>query len=185
MVNFNLFIYIQELRSIFLFCSLSRVVFRKKLLLVNEGIGWKIITNIGQVWNEENLVHRKIMISSFSSFLHSIESIWITLEWEIDQTSTLSNFTIILYSAVFFHNFSLAKTKWRTLVTTYFRKTQRKTIRKIDFPKLLSELFTSSFTISGVSGGFRRAGVWPFNEAAMKEKVVREHSSLTSSTTTK
>ena len=55
----------------------------------------------------------------------------------------------------------------------------------MDFPKLLDELFTSSFTTSAVSGGFRRAGVWPLNQDAMKEKVVRERSSLNGSTTNK
>jgi hypothetical protein len=71
------------------------------------------------------------------------------------------------------HEFSVAKTKWRTIVSTYFRKTKRKSIRKIDFPKLLNDLYTSSFTPITVSGGFRRAGVWPFDAGAMKEKVVR------------
>ncbi|CAF4211993.1 unnamed protein product, partial [Rotaria sordida] len=66
-----------------------------------------------------------------------------------------------------------AKIKWRNIVTSYFRKTQRKTIRKIDFPKLLNELLSTSFSTSAVSGGFRRAGIWPLNEEAMKGKVVR------------
>ena len=34
----------------------------------------------------------------------------------------------------------------------------------MDFPRLLRELFTSSLSSNAVSGGFRRAGVWPFNE---------------------
>jgi len=64
--------------------------------------------------------------------------------------------------------------KWRTIVSTYFRKTKRKSIRKIDFPKLLNDLYTNSFSPSSVSGGFRRAGVWPFDAGVMKEKVVRQ-----------
>jgi hypothetical protein len=82
-------------------------------------------------------------------------------------------------------NFSVAKTKWKRLVTSYFRKTKRKTIRKIDFPGLLNDLYVSSFTIASVSGGFRRAGVSPFDENAMKNKVVRQHPSYNNTTTTK
>ena len=76
------------------------------------------------------------------------------------------------------YDFSPAKKKWRTLVSTYFRKTKRKTIRKIDFPKLLGDLYTTSLTPITISGGFRRAGVWPFNADAMKEKVVNKSSSV-------
>jgi hypothetical protein len=64
------------------------------------------------------------------------------------------------------------KTKWKQLVTAYFRKTKRKSIRKIDFPALLHNLYESSVTISAVSGGFRRGGVSPYDENAMKDKVV-------------
>lgn len=68
----------------------------------------------------------------------------------------------------------MAKTKWRQLVSNYFRRTQRKTIRKIDFPKLLKDLFDVSFTVATVSAAFRRAGVWPFNDQAMREKVIKQ-----------
>jgi hypothetical protein len=81
-------------------------------------------------------------------------------------------------------NFSTAKKKWKSLVKTYFQETHRKTIRKIDFPKLLNKLFTSSFSTSSVSGGFRRSGIWPYNSEAMKEKVYRPRSSNNNSTTT-
>ena len=54
-------------------------------------------------------------------------------------------------------------------MTSYFRKT----IRKLDFPRLLDDLFASAITMTSISGGFRRAGVWPFNEEAMKDKVIR------------
>lgn len=91
-------------------------------------------------------------------------------------------FYVFAINSYSFETSSVAKTKWRSLVTSYFRRTQRKTIRKKHFPKLLDELFESSFTASTVSGGFRRAGVWPYNEHAMKEKVVRPRSSVTSST---
>lgn len=75
-----------------------------------------------------------------------------------------------------FYDFSVAKKKWKALVTAYFHNTHRKTIRKIDFPKLLNNLFTTSFTTSSVSGGFRRSGIWPYNSEAMKDKVVRSRS---------
>ena len=75
------------------------------------------------------------------------------------------------------YNFSVAKTKWKRVVSAYFRKTKRRSMRKIDFPALLNELYSSAFTGGPVSGGFRRAGVWPFNEDAMKEKVVPRYRS--------
>jgi hypothetical protein len=68
---------------------------------------------------------------------------------------------------------SPAKKKWRSLVSNYFRTTQRKTIRKMDFPKLLKLLFESSFSIGTMSAGFKRAGVWPYDDQAMKDKVAR------------
>ena len=76
------------------------------------------------------------------------------------------------------------KTKWKQLVTTYFRKTKRKSIRKIDFPVLLNDLYKSSATITSVSGGFRRGGVSPFDEDAMKDKVVPRRSTQPHTTTT-
>jgi hypothetical protein len=48
----------------------------------------------------------------------------------------------------------------------------------MDFPKLLAELYKSSFTAITVSGGFRRSGVWPHNPNAMKEKVIRRPLSI-------
>ncbi len=71
------------------------------------------------------------------------------------------------------YDFSVAKKKWKTIVSTYFRRTKRKSIRKIDFPKLLDDLYTNSFSKSTVCGGFQRSGVWPFDDSVMKEKVVR------------
>ena len=46
----------------------------------------------------------------------------------------------------------------------------------MNFPLLLSHLYTSSFTTGPISGGFRRAGVWLSDENAMKEKVVHLYS---------
>ncbi|CAF2890779.1 unnamed protein product, partial [Rotaria sp. Silwood2] len=71
----------------------------------------------------------------------------------------------------------VVKKKWSTLVSTYIRTTKRRSIRKIDFPKLLSDLYTSSFSSGAVHGGFRRAGIWPWDGDAMKDKVVRRASS--------
>ena len=82
-----------------------------------------------------------------------------------------------------FYDFSVAKKKWRNIVSNYLRKTKRRSIRKIDFPKLLNDLYTDSFTPSSVSGGFRRAGVWPYDGSIMKEKVVRSTAPLHQSTT--
>jgi hypothetical protein len=75
------------------------------------------------------------------------------------------------------YDFSVVKKKWRTLVSTYIRTTKRRSIRKIDFPKLLNDLYTNSFSSSAVNGGFRRAGIWPWDGDAMKDKVVRQASS--------
>ncbi|CAF4024810.1 unnamed protein product [Rotaria sp. Silwood1] len=49
--------------------------------------------------------------------------------------------------------------------------------RPVDFPKLLNDLYTSSFSSGAVHGGFRRAGIWPWDGDAMKDKVVRRASS--------
>lgn len=76
------------------------------------------------------------------------------------------------------------KTKWKNLVTAYFRKTKRKSIRKIDFPILLKDLYDSSATIAAVSGGFRRGGISPFDENAMKDKVIPRRSTQSHTTTT-
>lgn len=81
------------------------------------------------------------------------------------------------------YNFSVAKKRWRTIVSTYFRKTKRKSIRKADFPKLLNDLYTNSISPSTVSGGFRRAGVWPFDAGVMKDKVARQRKSYSNRTT--
>ena len=53
-------------------------------------------------------------------------------------------------------NFSVVKKQWRSILTSYFRKTQRKTIRKLDFPGLLENLFSRSFSTGAVCGGFKR-----------------------------
>ncbi len=86
-----------------------------------------------------------------------------------------------LYLNFDLYYFSTAKTKWRALISAYFRKSQRKSIRKMDFPKLLNDHFTSSFSTSTVSGGFRIGGVWPFNQEIMKEKVLCRRSLYNSS----
>ena len=88
----------------------------------------------------------------------------------------------------FFHyclyTFSTAKKKWKSIVKTYFQETGRRSIRKIDFPKLLNKLFINSFTINSVSGGFRRSGIWPHNMEAMKDKVYHPRSSHNNSIAT-
>lgn len=55
-----------------------------------------------------------------------------------------------------FSNFSVVKKQWRSIVTSYFRKTQRKTIRKMDFSRLLENLFSQSFSTGAACGGFKR-----------------------------
>ncbi|CAF4836152.1 unnamed protein product, partial [Rotaria socialis] len=59
-------------------------------------------------------------------------------------------------------------------VTRYFLRTGRKTIRKIDLPVLFKELYSLALTPKQVVAGFSRAGVWPFDSSAMKEKVARQ-----------
>ena len=70
--------------------------------------------------------------------------------------------------------FSAAKRSWKKIVSKYFCRSGRKTIRKMDLPSLFNELYTSAFTSKQVLGGFLRAGVWPYNADAMKDKVVKE-----------
>ncbi|CAF4632424.1 unnamed protein product, partial [Rotaria socialis] len=70
--------------------------------------------------------------------------------------------------------FSSAKQSWKRIVTRYFLRTGRKTIRKIDLPVLFKELYSLALTPKQVVAGFLRAGVWPFDSSAMKEKVARQ-----------
>ncbi|CAF1529284.1 unnamed protein product, partial [Adineta steineri] len=72
---------------------------------------------------------------------------------------------------------NVAKRAWKSIVSTYFRRSQKKSIRKIDFPKLLNELYQRAITTITVSGGFRNSGSWPHNPDAMKHKVVRSRQS--------
>jgi hypothetical protein len=39
---------------------------------------------------------------------------------------------------------------------------------------LFNQLYTSAFTPKQVVAGFTRAGVWPFDSTAMKDKVARQ-----------
>ncbi|CAM4946739.1 unnamed protein product [Rotaria socialis] len=70
--------------------------------------------------------------------------------------------------------FSSAKQSWKRIVTKYFLRSGLKTIRKIDLSVLFKELYSSTFTPKQVLAGFSRAGVWPFDSNAMKEKVARQ-----------
>ncbi|CAF4175096.1 unnamed protein product, partial [Adineta steineri] len=72
---------------------------------------------------------------------------------------------------------NVAKRAWKSIVSTYFRRSQKKSIRKIDFPKSLNELYQRAITTITVSGGFRNSGAWPHNPDAMKHKVVRSRKS--------
>lgn len=70
--------------------------------------------------------------------------------------------------------FSAAKQSWKRIVTKYFARNGRKTIRKLDLPSLFNQLYTSAFTSRQVLAGFTHAGVWPFDSTAMKDKVARQ-----------
>ncbi len=71
-------------------------------------------------------------------------------------------------------NCSAAKQSWKRIVSKYFTRSGRKTIRKIDLPSLFNELYTSAFTPKQVVAGFSRSGIWPFDPNAMKDKVARQ-----------
>ncbi|CAF4021304.1 unnamed protein product [Rotaria sp. Silwood1] len=64
------------------------------------------------------------------------------------------------------------KTSWKKIVSSYFERTHRKTIRKIDHPTLLNKLYNVAFTPRQVVAGFTRTGIWPFDRTVMKDKVV-------------
>ncbi|CAF3903029.1 unnamed protein product [Rotaria sp. Silwood1] len=70
--------------------------------------------------------------------------------------------------------FSSAKQSWKRIVTNYFLRSGRKTIRKIDLPLLFNKLYSSAFIPKQVVAGFSRAGVWPFDSNAMKDKVAKQ-----------
>ncbi|CAF4669927.1 unnamed protein product [Rotaria sp. Silwood2] len=64
-----------------------------------------------------------------------------------------------------------AKASWKKIVSSYFERTHRKTIRKMDHPKLLNKLYNVAFTPRQVVAGFARSGIWPFDRSAMRDKV--------------
>jgi hypothetical protein len=76
--------------------------------------------------------------------------------------------------------FTSAKTSWKKIVSSYFDRTQRKTIRKMDHPNLLKRLFEGAFTPRQVVAGFARSGIWPFDRNAMKEKATQPVSTQSS-----
>ncbi|CAF0964997.1 unnamed protein product, partial [Didymodactylos carnosus] len=73
--------------------------------------------------------------------------------------------------------FGLVKTQWKRLISQYFKATNRKNLRKSDFPLLLKKLFDNTLTKRQIVSSFSRAGVWPFDENAMKDKVIRQTAS--------
>ncbi|CAF1674770.1 unnamed protein product [Rotaria magnacalcarata] len=79
---------------------------------------------------------------------------------------------------------SSAKKFWKKIVSKYFFRSNRKTIRKIDFPSLLKNLMEEAFTKRQCISGFARCGLWPFDGDVMKEKVAKkDHPSKFSSST--
>jgi hypothetical protein len=70
--------------------------------------------------------------------------------------------------------FSVAKQVWKNIVSKYFSRSGRKTIRKIDLPVLFNELYNSALTPKQVNAGFIRTGIWPFDPTAMQGKVVKQ-----------
>ncbi|CAF4000203.1 unnamed protein product, partial [Rotaria sp. Silwood1] len=69
---------------------------------------------------------------------------------------------------------SSAKTVWKKIVSKYFCKTNRKTIRKIDMPSLFKRLMDEAFTKQQCVSDFARCGLWPFDGEVMKEKVAKQ-----------
>lgn len=82
---------------------------------------------------------------------------------------------------------SSAKGVWKKIVSKYFSKTNRKTIRKIDMPGLFNRLMDEAFTKRQCVSGFARCGLWPFDCEVMKDKVANkcDRSSLSASLSTK
>lgn len=70
--------------------------------------------------------------------------------------------------------YSVGKQEWKKIVTKYFLRSTRKTIRKIDLPALFNQLYKSALTPKQVVAGFSRAGIWPFDSSAMQDKVVKQ-----------
>lgn len=61
-------------------------------------------------------------------------------------------------------------------MSSYFDRTHRKTIRKIDHPTLLKKLCDTAFTPKQIVAGFSRSGIWPFDRNAMQDKVAKSSS---------
>ncbi|CAF5014167.1 unnamed protein product, partial [Rotaria sp. Silwood1] len=89
-------------------------------------------------------------------------------KWFIEHTKNISKPILLIMDNHPSHQV------WKNLVSKYFSPTDRRTIRKIDLPGLFTKLYQSAFTSKQVLAGFVRAGVWPFNPDANKDKVVKQ-----------
>ncbi|CAF1569444.1 unnamed protein product [Adineta steineri] len=69
------------------------------------------------------------------------------------------------------------------IMKNYFKE-GNKSLRKADFPRLLKKLFVdkNAFSASRIVSSFTRSGIWPFDEHAMKEKVVRKYNTSSNAT---
>ena len=90
----------------------------------------------------------------------------------LDKSIVFQNFCIFSFSLSLF---TQAKTIWKKNVSSYFERTHRKTIRKIDYPSLLNKLFNDAFTPRQVVAGFARSGICPYDRNAMKDKVTNKN----------
>ena len=59
--------------------------------------------------------------------------------------------------------FGPMKNRWRVILRRYQIKTRAKNVNKQHFPDLIKQLWESSFTAEHLKGGFKAAGLIPFN----------------------
>ena len=74
--------------------------------------------------------------------------------------------------------FGPVKQCWRTILKRYKLKTRAANISKQSFPELIAELYELSFTAEHLKGGFRAAGLVPFNPHIHRSRPARFAPSL-------
>ncbi|CAF0991698.1 unnamed protein product [Didymodactylos carnosus] len=84
-------------------------------------------------------------------------------------TNALQPLDVVLFNNV--------KADWVSIkLTNFLKKTGRKTVIPANIPGLMKKLFydKQAFSTTRIVSSFARAGIWPFNENAMVEKLVHK-----------
>ncbi|CAF1472435.1 unnamed protein product, partial [Didymodactylos carnosus] len=70
------------------------------------------------------------------------------------------------------YTFKVVKTEWRKILRDYYLTTNADNVDKSVFPLLLKKLYTNALRPAYCSGGFAKAGIYPYDKRAIpKEKI--------------